>query len=91
MLRQPNFKAQEYKTYEVNNPGGGGLNIEDLPFNLLTVQSPKMLNMMIKNGTFSKRYGQSVVKEIPETIINVGYYMNKMIIHADTKLYSYSV
>ncbi|NLD17560.1 MAG: DUF2460 domain-containing protein [Tissierellia bacterium] len=91
MLKQQQYKAQEYKTYEVKNPGGGGLNIEDLPFNLLTVQSPKMLNMMMKNGTFSKRYGQSEVKEFDDPIITVGYYMQKMIVHAGTKLYSYEV
>lgn len=90
-IRHQKYKPQEYKTYEVNNPGNGGLNLEDLPFNLLTVQSPKMLNMMVRNGTFSKRYGQSTIKELTDPIITIGYFMGKMIIHSSTKLYSYDI
>ena len=90
MLEMPNFRSQEYKTYELRSPGGGGLNIEDLPFNLLSTQSPNMLNMTIKNGTFSKRNGQKNIHTFTDDIINMGYYMGKIIVHSGTKLFSFN-
>ena len=38
MIQQPSFKPQSYKTYEIPNPGSGGLNIQDLEYNLTSNQ-----------------------------------------------------
>jgi len=46
----PNMSPAQYKTMEISSPGFGGLNIEDLEYQLDITQSPAMLNMMVKNG-----------------------------------------
>ena len=83
MIQQPSFKPQSYKTYEIPNPGSGGLNIQDLEYNLTSNQSPAMLNRMMRNGSFGKRYGQE------GEIYALGAYRDKVIVHAGTKICSY--
>ena len=90
MIQQPSFKPQSYKTYEIPNPGSGGLNIQDLEYNLTSNQSPAMLNRMMRNGSFGKRYGQEWISEVfPGEIYALGSYRDKVIVHAGTKICAY--
>lgn len=56
--QQQSHRQPEYKQLRIDQPGYGGLNIKDLDFMLRTNESPKMKNMMVKDGVFKKRYGQ---------------------------------
>lgn len=61
---QQTHKQPEYKTLSVDKPGFGGVNIKDLDFMLKPQESPKMKNMMVKDGVFKKRYGQKKVVDL---------------------------
>lgn len=58
---QKSHEPAVYNLLNIINPGSGGLNLQDLDYLLPVKQSPKMLNMMYKNGVFGKRYGQSAL------------------------------
>lgn len=60
--QQQTHKQPEYKQLRIDQPGYGGLNIKDLDFTLRTNESPKMKNMMVKDGVFKKRYGQERIE-----------------------------
>lgn len=62
-LQQQTHKQPEYKALKIDKPGFGGLNIKDLDFMLRPDESPKMQNMMVKNGVFKKRHGQKRMYE----------------------------
>lgn len=66
--QQQTHKQPEYKQLKIDQPGYGGLNIKDLDFTLRTNESPKMLNMMVKDGVFKKRYGQQRIEYKPWTM-----------------------
>lgn len=68
MMAYPQFKVVPDKTLQLSSPGIGGLNLKDLEFEQEVSQTPYMLNMMYRNGSFSKRYGQKVLYENDETI-----------------------
>lgn len=90
MIGVPQFSQTKSKTYDIPAPGRGGLNLEDLEYNLTSNQSPKMLNMMYKNGAFGKRHGQKyLTDDLPDNILKLGYYKGKIVIHAGTKLYTF--
>lgn len=78
-----------YRLLEMNEPGFGGLNIQDLDYTLPLNQSPKMLNMMVNNGAFGKRYGQKIVHTFESDIKNIGKYKNTLYIHVGNKLIKY--
>ena len=59
LFSAPNFGATQFKDYEIPNPGYGGVNLNDLEYDLEPNQSPYMLNMMIRDGSLSKRYGKT--------------------------------
>ena len=86
------WKAQQkhtpavYKLLEMFEPGFGGLNIQDLDYTLPLNQSPRMLNMMVANGSFGKRYGQTVLHTFEHDIKNLGKYKNQLYIHAGTQI-----
>ncbi len=61
---QQSHKQPEYKTLSIEKPGFGGVNIKDLDFMLKPQESPKMKNMMVKDGVFKKRYGQKKLVDI---------------------------
>lgn len=48
-----------------------------------------MLNMMYRNGTFSKRYGQEVDDEYtyPDKIYDVVYFKERLIVHSGANIY----
>ena len=78
IIAQQSHAAAEYKLLALNKPGSGGLNLQDLDYTLPLSQSPKMLNMMYKNGVFGKRYGQETVSSADSDILAVGRYHNEL-------------
>ena len=64
----PTFKTQSDRLYEISQPAVSGLNLKDLEYEQDVNQSPYMLNIMYRNGAFSKRYGQKIFKELTDTI-----------------------
>jgi len=88
-LRQPpNFKAVDDRLFEIPQPAIGGINLKDLEYEQEVSQSPYMLNMMYRNGAFSKRYGQEIYKEYSEEVYAMIIYRNRLIVHSGTKMYS---
>ena len=68
--QQQTHKQPDYKQLRIDQPGYGGLNIKDLDFMLRPTESPKMKNMMVKDGVFKKRYGQEQLEYKPWTHAN---------------------
>lgn len=87
--QMPTFKAVPDKLLELPQPGIGGLNLKDLEFEQEVNQSPYMLNMMYRNGAFSKRYGQNVHATFTDKIYATVYYNNELFVHSGTKIYKY--
>ena len=83
----PTFKTSSDKLYEISQPAVSGLNLKDLEYEQDANQSPYMLNIMYRNGAFSKRYGQKIFKELNDTIYAMIIYRDSLIIHAGTKVY----
>ena len=54
----PTFKATPVQMMSIDNPGIGGLVLTNPEYKLNTLQSPYMVNMMYRDGLFTKRYGQ---------------------------------
>lgn len=86
----PTFKEQALRMLEIQQPGIGGLNLKDLEYEQDNNQSPYMLNMMYRNGSFGKRYGQDLYLEtnLAETIHTTIYFDKRIIAHCGTKIYS---
>lgn len=55
LMNSPRFDPVAPMTYPILNPGAGGLNLKDLEYQMGDSQSPDMVNMMYRNGAFSKR------------------------------------
>lgn len=83
----PAFSPQQYKTLEIPQAGIGGLNLKDLEYEQDVSQSPYMINMMYRNGAFSKRYGQRYYAEYDDQIYATEVYRNNIYVHAGTKVY----
>ena len=47
MIEQKTYSPPSYKTLSIPSPGSGGLNIQDLEYQLSENQSPYMKNMMM--------------------------------------------
>ena len=84
----PTFKSVPDKLLQIPQPGMGGLNLFDLEFEQEVNQSPDMLNMMYRNGTFGKRYGQSVYRYFDDIIYAMTTFNGNEIIHSGTHIYS---
>lgn len=78
-----------YRTLEVRQPGFGGLNIEDLEYQLDISQSPDMLNMMVKNGSFGKRYGQKLLHTFADPILAISKYSDILYIQSGESIWSW--
>lgn len=89
LLTTPSFNSTQYHEYQIASPGSGGINLNDLIFELQPNQSPNMLNMMYRGGHLCKRYGQSNVVSLTEysegndvwkeyNINDIGYYDNRI-------------
>ena len=48
-----------------------------------------MLNMMIKNGAFGKRYGQETIHTFDGNVLAMGKYDDKLYVHVGTAIYEY--
>lgn len=83
----PSFKAQSDKMMEIPQPAIRGLNLKDLEYEQDVNQSPYMLNMMYRNGAFSKRYGQEVLNTFTDEVFEIVKYRGSTIVHSGTKLY----
>lgn len=83
----PTFRPVADRMLEISQPGIGGLNFKELEYEQDTNQSPFMLNMMYRNGAFSKRYGQSVQTTYPNKIHAFIYFNGDLIVHSGTGVY----
>ena len=83
----PKFQAVPDKLFEIPSPGIGGLNLKDLEFEQETNQSPYMLNVMYRNGSFAKRYGQEVHDSYEDTIHSAVSFEGDIYAHVGTKIY----
>lgn len=83
------MRPAAYQTMEIRQPGFGGLNIEDLEYDLEVDQSPDMLNMMIKNGSFGKRYGQELLYSFADPILAIGKYNDILYLQTGESIYSW--
>ena len=88
MILQKSHDPAVYNLLNIINPGSGGLNIQDLDYLLPVKQSPKMLNMMYKNGVFGKRYGQKQFANTSAQAMTT--YKGHLIVQSSDKIYSYS-
>ena len=70
LLQTPKFNVSALHDFNIDLPGSGGINLKDLEFELNPNQSPKMLNMIYRNGHLCKRYGQEQYQQFIETDMN---------------------
>lgn len=84
--KQQAHKAASYRIQDLSSAGAGGLNIQDVDYSLPMNQSPHMLNMMVKNGTFGKRYGQSVVHSFSGKIRLIARYEGSIYVLVDNRI-----
>lgn len=91
MISQKKHSSISYKVMDLGSPGYGGLNIQDLPYDLAPAQSPKMLNMMLRHGAFSKRYGQKVFHAFDNDIVAIGKYRGDLFLHIGTTIQKFTV
>lgn len=84
----PTFKAVSDKMLEIPQPAIGGLNLKDLEYEQEVGQSPYMLNMMYRNGAFSKRYGQGIYKTLENSDVHsMIMYREHLFTHCGTNIY----
>lgn len=84
--KMPSFNEVKLNMLEIPKPGIGGLNLFDLEYEQETNQSPYMLNMMYRNGTFAKRYGQEVSSSYANEVYAIEYFDGKLIVHTGTQM-----
>lgn len=89
MIQQKTHPSAKYSILDLDQAGHGGLNIQDLDYTMNLSQSPKMLNMMIKNGVFGKRYGQKLVHTFNGEIKAMGKYHDALFVHIGNSLIKY--
>lgn len=87
LRESPKFRPSPDRMLEIPQPAIAGLNLKDLEYEQEVNQSPYMLNMMYRNGAFSKRYGQENVKSFSEDIYAMAVYRGSLIVHSGTKVY----
>lgn len=87
LLETPKFSPQQYRYLEIDKPCFGGINLNDLEFKQGINQSPDVLNMMYRNGGFSKRYGQKYHYRFEEKIHQVATFHSDFIMHIGNKMY----
>lgn len=88
--KQDTHKAAEYKILSLDDAGHGGLNIQELEYNLPLKQSPKMLNMMVKNGVFGKRYGQKKIHTFNSGVKALAVYKSNLYIQTGSEIWKYN-
>lgn len=88
LIESPKFSAVSDKVMEIPQPAISGLNLKDLEYEQDVGQSPYMLNMMYRNGAFSKRYGQGVYKKESDAIYNMIMFRGSLVKHIGSKIYN---
>ena len=89
IIAQQTHAPAQYKILALNKPGSGGLNLQDLDYTLPLSQSPRMLNMMYKNGVFGKRYGQTEVFNFQSQIRAMAKYKGKLYVQTANGIYRF--
>ena len=98
LLQAPKFNATALHDFNIDLPGSGGINLKDLEFELEPNQSPRMLNMIYRNGHLCKRYGQKNWLMLADfdyegnirkkhNILDVGYYNNEVYLNTIAGVY----
>lgn len=96
LLQTPKLNSTKYYDYKIESPGMGGVNLNDLEYDLEPNQSPNMINMMYRDGSLSKRYGLdkwfTFKIEGGESvdmgqIYSIGYYNNEVFVGVDDYIY----
>lgn len=81
------MNTPQQNTWGTKYVGWGGLNVEDLEYKITPTQSPDLLNVRIKNGTFGKRRGQEWYSDELEAIYSMFVFKEVLYIHAGTHFY----
>ena len=89
IIQQKTHKAAEFQMLPIISPASGGLNIQDLEYTLNVNQSPKLTNMMYKNGVFGKRYGQRLAYDFKVEVFASIRYKNNIFIQTNGEIYEY--
>jgi len=88
LKQAPTFNVPAEKVFEIPQPAINGINLKDLEYEQVVGQSPLMLNMMYRNGSFSKRYGQRVYKTLENNdVYAMIMYREHLITHCGTNIY----
>ena len=90
IIAQKTHEAAEYQMLPIISPASGGLNIQDLEYTLSVNQSPKMINMMYRNGVFGKRYGQALAYDFTDEVYASTRYKELIYIQTKGKIYEYN-
>lgn len=89
IIQQKTHKAAEFQMLPIIAPASGGLNIQDLEYTLNVNQSPKLTNMMYKNGVFGKRFGQRLAYDFHVEVFASIRYKNNIFIQTNGEIYEY--
>lgn len=87
LQREPIFSADKTRTLSIDLPCFSGLNLNDLEYEQDANFSPKVLNMLYRNGTFGKRRGQKTLHDFESTIYNTVIFNEEVFVHCGTKIY----
>ena len=90
MYSEPSFPSQTYRSYALDNPGKGGLDTRDLEFGMRDDQSPDMVNMMYRNGAFSKRHSLELECDLGDTILATASYKGMAVLHVGNHVGTYA-
>ena len=90
IIPQKAHSPAQYNLLSIIGPGSGGLNLQDLDYLLPVKQSPKMMNMMYKNGIFGKRYGQEVFSMFGSEVMSIGKYHEDLYVQIPAGIYKVS-
>lgn len=90
LQQMPTYKSNSDRIFEIPNPGIGGLNLKDIEYEQESTQSPYMLNMMYRNGSFGKRYGQSLFfnEDFDSEVLTTYFFNESIFMHVGTTIYS---
>ena len=81
------MSTPQQNTWGTKYCGWGGINLEDLDYKITPTQSPDLLNVRIKNGTFGKRRGQEWYSNELENIYSMFMFKEVLYVHAGTHFY----
>lgn len=85
----PTYNSVKDRLLEISNPGIGGINLTDIEYEQEVTQSPYMMNMMYRNSSFGKRYGQNLYlsNDFDSEILCSYFYNDYIFVHIGTSIY----